>query len=297
MQEVSWCEAAGAPQHPGLVGQIFFPTNRHGLDRQDCSVLESLVQAFRIPLLGNRVELSFVGHADKRGGRRYNEQLGMARARAVRQYLDARLGQHRFYSSWQAVSHGERYAAQGPRVTRARMAEDRRVDVYSSYVRPRHIQLDPVVIEGQVPRVRRIVERHFANYRASNTMTSRPQDEAWQDFMDALNRLLRGGFEREQFIAGSENTGRRIVREIRADYAVNEVSIESVHAYQVQGFAEVQSEDWVVRYTWGPPSRTVRVRRHVIQETHGQRVVDRRTARTLTRAEADREPFVFPPNP
>ena len=297
MQEVSWFRAEGAPQAPPLVAQIFFRFDRKDLDAQDRSVLDTMVQAFRIPLLGHRVELSFVGHADQRGSRRYNLQLGLERTRAVRQYLDARLGRSRLYSSWLAVSQGENLAAQGPGVTRQRMAEDRRVDVYSSYRRQRRFRMEPIVIHGEVPRVRRIVERHFSHFRAGNLLRPSPKDDAWKDFMDSLNRLLRGGFEREQFIAGTEAAGRRRVREIRADYTVNEVQIESHHVYETQGSAEIQSEDWVVRYTWGPPSATVVVRRHRVQDIHGQRVLDRQTTRILNRDEADGEPFVFPPNP
>ena len=297
MQEVSWFQAEGAPQYPPLVAQIFFAFDRYDLDAQDRSVLDAMVRALHVPLLGRRVELRFVGHADKRGGRHYNLQLGLERTRSVRKYLDARLGRHRLYSSWEAVSHGENFAAQGPGVTRQRMAEDRRVDVYSSYRKRRHFKMEPLVIRGKVPRVRRIVQRKFSHFRAENMGQPGPPDDAWKDFMDSLNRLLRGEFEREQFIAGAEMKGGRVVREIRADYAVNEVHIRSHHVYETRGPAEIRSEDWVVSYTWGPPSPTVVVRKHQVQDVVGQRLLDRETVRMLNRDEADGEPFVFPPNP
>jgi hypothetical protein len=71
------------------------------------------------------------------------------------------LNWHRNYSSVQTTSPGELHAAQG-RATRQRMAEDRRVDIYSSHVAQRHVIGQPIAITDNTQRIPRIVFRSFS---------------------------------------------------------------------------------------------------------------------------------------
>ncbi len=126
----SWFARYGTTDHPRLVGQIFFPTNVSSLDANDRAALDALVDHYEGILETKQVEFTFTGNADLRGSDQYNLRLGMARATAVKAYVDEKLRQRvrrlGLYSSI-ARSLGESQAT-------LNMAGDRRVDIVASYV-------------------------------------------------------------------------------------------------------------------------------------------------------------------
>jgi hypothetical protein len=118
----------GVPEVPGLVAQIYFPTDGAMLDEDDRAVLDTLIDSYKYRLMGDQVRLRFVGHADPRGTEAYNQGLGHLRAQSVKEYVDRRLHGYRQYgSSWDS---------RGKTEPTGDWAEDRRVDVFSSYVPP-----------------------------------------------------------------------------------------------------------------------------------------------------------------
>lgn len=63
-----------------------FASNDTSLRARGAQILDDLVACSMAGLLGGR-DLLVVGYADPRGGVRYNEELALERARAVRRYL------------------------------------------------------------------------------------------------------------------------------------------------------------------------------------------------------------------
>ncbi len=301
MQERSWFRATGAPwAHPNIVAQVFFPFDRSNLDASDHLVLDRMVRAYH-PLVvrGTRIELKFVGHADQRGNVLYNQKLGQTRATVVKGYLDRYLNWHRNYSSVQTTSPGELHAAQG-RATRQRMAEDRRVDIYSSHVAQRHVIGQPIAITDNTQRIPRIVFRSFS--RRAVTPLAGPPGASPSDRADerAFGRQILDaivGGEREDFIAGPEG-GRPSIEYYPVTFAVNDV-IKKMHEEVTweRDTVERRSTTTTVRYTWGPPRPIVRLRTHIVRDVFGRRTQDEWRTRYYTRAEADSIPFIFPPNP
>lgn len=146
-QKCSWFSLNRSSAKNPLVAQIYFPTDSPHLDEDDRKQLKKLAQEFALHILGNRVRLTFHGHADFRASEKHNMQLSQHRAEAVRNFVDTFLGNMANYSS-QIKYSGERYANKGD------LASDRRVDVISSYMPPpprKKIKLPPIIIEGKRP--------------------------------------------------------------------------------------------------------------------------------------------------
>jgi hypothetical protein len=300
-QETSWTNIHGTEQYPGLVGQVFFATDSDTLDSQDRNILRQLVRAYGPHLLGRRVELMCIGNADRRGGRRYNLQLGQRRAEAVQRYFNQQLGDRPLFSCHRALSHGERNAAQNA-PSAARMAEDRRVDIFSSFIPERRIVLPPIRITAAPP-VQRCVHREYASTTelsgsALDIMGGNPGDAAFDNFLRGIIGLVQGAGAAPSL--GNEIAGRRRYVQKPTDQRVNRIRIEQEERYSPPRYAgpSILASHSVVHYTWGAPSQTVEV---VLNRTYTDGLSGRETRSTNTRrvqrASVAGNPFFFPPDP
>jgi len=130
-----------------LVAQIFFATNISTLDDQDKKALDMLFSVYGPGLLGGgQAIFRFIGYADYRHTKKYNQMLGMSRAHSVKQYLDNRFSTFLSYAS-EAKSRGERYATKSTEIEV--LAGDRRVDVFAPYRIQSSIRLPPITITGK----------------------------------------------------------------------------------------------------------------------------------------------------
>lgn len=282
----------GHPDRHAIVASIHFPTNRVSLDGQDKAILDRVVRRYRLVLLGRRVTLQAIGHADYRGSPRLNRRLGLGRARGVIGYLDGALGNARFYSSYAALSRGEEGAVQGATDRRV-LALDRRVDVYSSWVTRRIRITDPVLIRGTVPRMSRVTRRTFSKSSPRN-IAARP-DLGRDDFREGLSGIIAiAGGEQAVFenTWGSEVTSSRRTHQYPASHRVNVVRMEKTYDLEITGMAEVSSWRAEITYEWGEPRPQVMV--HETIDALGN--VTRRR-RTVPRREADQSPILNPPDP
>lgn len=109
-QLASWASIMGRPWDARLQAQVFFPRAVWRLDTGDTGALQALVDEYRRLLLGNRIELMCVGHADWRATDGFNQNLATQRAGEVKAYIDARLRSSPNFSSWAAQSRGEQDA-------------------------------------------------------------------------------------------------------------------------------------------------------------------------------------------
>lgn len=174
----SWCNPYGHSDMVGLLGQIQFATDEDQLDQQDLSELSRLSGPFSIVLLGRRVHMWCVGHADHRARTEYNQNLGLRRAQSVQQALLRMFGHNRFFSVAPVESRGENQA-HWPTPNREQMAEDRRVDVFTSTIPNRPpLRLPMEQIFGRLPPEIQIREVYDTAGGPSNwtpaTRTSRP---------------------------------------------------------------------------------------------------------------------------
>jgi hypothetical protein len=152
-QNPSWFDASGF--HKGerllypegwLVAQIYFRTNKYDLDANDKDVIDKIYAVYSPGFLGaTRQWFRFVGYADHRHTKRYNEGLAMNRAYAVKKYLDNKFKTFNSYAS-EARTRGEKYAkhTRDPRV----LAGDRRVDVFAPYRVQTTIRVPRIDITG-----------------------------------------------------------------------------------------------------------------------------------------------------
>jgi hypothetical protein len=282
-----------------VIAEIYFDTDDDKLDTQDVQTLETIASELSVILLGQRVELTFIGHADHRGSRTYNEKLGQRRAESVRQFFEHRLGRFSSYSSWKVVSRGETVAAQGD-VSKRRMAQDRRVDIISSYKPPRVIVLPGIEIKGDVPPVPRIVYREWSRFGCSNlgrppTSGRDVQRQAEKDLLQGVLRAIVGGST--AWAWGTEKKERRKTKMIPAHHAVNQVDMHKSYSYDVEGFAECEFWDMDVYYKWGPRQPMVTVNVHQRNTAHGRTMINSKTTKRVKRAEADASSIFFPPDP
>lgn len=141
----SWFKPYGDSSYPGLIAQIFFPTDVSDLDNNDRMVLDALFNEYSIHLLGHKIHFTFVGHADLRGTEPYNYGLSTRRAKSVQSYVRNSLSSYDYFSS-SVVAFGEIGASTNS------LAGDRRVDIICSYVPKKRIQLKPIMITGTVPK-------------------------------------------------------------------------------------------------------------------------------------------------
>ncbi len=102
---------------------VKFPVNRDALSPEAEQRLSELVQ--RLKSENRNVYLEIQGHTDSAGDARYNEQLGQARAEAVRRYLsDQGIALNRMAT----ISYGETKPV-APNNTREGRAQNRRVAI------------------------------------------------------------------------------------------------------------------------------------------------------------------------
>ncbi|MCB9592098.1 MAG: hypothetical protein H6719_05140 [Sandaracinaceae bacterium] len=294
----SWFNASGLPEDRRLQAQIFFPRAVSTLDSEDMRTLEALVAAYRPRLIGTRAEVLCVGHADWRGTEPYNQDLAFRRSDEVKAFIDRRLSQYRTFSSHAAHSRGERDSV--VRAPRDRMAYDRRVDVWSTYV-PLLGHYDALPIEVFVPLwVHRITFRVLESASYTNNRPEPGGDDALDTLLDDLtDRLFRSDGETSQFLFGSEDLSRRQTARVLSTARVNAVHIEDYAEYDVGLASEAHISRLEITYTWGRPEPTVLLTRNYTRRylggPHPNPPGPERTR--IPRARADQHPLIFPPDP
>jgi hypothetical protein len=303
-QNTSTFLPAGIPGEPGVVSQVFFPTDVSHLDDFDITVLDSLCRHCRRILQNQRVELSFIGHADARHDTNYNLGLGERRARSVQNFVDQRLTSFRLYTSWPAVSAGEGGAVQ-PNIIRGRehhapreqLAKDRRVDIYSTF----HPQpkIPPVATP---PRILRPTFRQFIRTDREEFSVA-GEDHSLRDALLAIPDLFADPFTEEP---GEEIRDPR-AQLLDATFRVNRVRIDVTVRDSIDlvadpsaihrgiAFTEYRTD---VQYDWGRPNQHVLIERQIHFRRRpgdgGQMVHQPTQTRTVLRSQADRNPFLFP---
>jgi len=147
-QSVSWFNPNGHPNHPDLVGQVFFKTDDRQLDAQDREVLTAAIDYYRSYFANfyrsSRILFKFVGNADPRGSAAYNLRLGQQRAEATRAPFDAGFADYPYYTS-AAESKGETLGST------SQLANSRRVDIFSNFIIPRDqsVSFDNYLLQGK----------------------------------------------------------------------------------------------------------------------------------------------------
>ncbi len=304
IQDTSWASAQGGTTHPGLVGQIFFATNSHQLDTQDTAVLGRLTQAYQMHLLARRIELTCVGHADRRGDAAANLRLGQRRAEAIQQYLRQQLRSFRLFSCQRAISCGEENAAQG-QPSQARMAEDRRVDLFSNFIPQRRVVLPPLRVTVAPP-VNRCIYRFYASTTqlsgGANDITSGGTggnlSNAW---FDSLLQALQGGLlsSGPTPSLGNEQQNRRQFASRSATHRVNRIRIERQELYSPPRYTgpSILATSSHVRYEWGVATENIEL---ITSRTYRDGLTQRSQSSTRTqrvaRSNVAGNPFFFPPD-
>jgi len=294
IQEKSWARIEGVAGHPGLVAQIFFAFDSDRLDSSDQRVLAGLAQGYQLHLLGHRIELTFVGHADQRGNVGYNRELGFRRARAVKMYIDKILGSGRFslYSSKDALSRGALDAAHG-HVTASRMALDRRVDIFSSYVPALRIDMPPLHIEATRP-ARRLSYREFRKSEGRDMFDLGKPDPIG----DNIVNLIKYWGTRGVSIYGNEVKASRRVVTVPVTHRVNTVTISTEAASKVGLMYTAAASNTYVTYEWGPPRGTVSVTwTRKEKDLNSGKVNETSKTQSFPRSEVEHSPVIFPPDP
>lgn len=302
-QGVSFFVPAGLPDQHGLVSRIFFPTSFWTLDRQDTTVLDTLCRAYERVLPRIRMELSFLGHADHRLGTEFNFQLGLDRARAVKGFVDRRLGHFPLYSSVpEALSVGEAGSFQPIRLPRGgavlptadQMASDRRLDIFNSFLGEDKPPAPPPPFSSP-PRVRRVTFRRFRD-RRQEVVTGDPRDDNRAAEREQIFGLVDGTITRDRFVdqpRGEEVQGDRNFHEFQATHRVNRVVIVVRDRHEVDPPLEIFTVTSTVTYQWGPPTGHVTVELRMISITfQGETINHEPEMRVVPRA--DGNPFLFP---
>jgi hypothetical protein len=304
MQRTSWFLPFGTAADPDLIGQIFFPFDKSGLDAHDRSVLDQISMHCRQVAERNRIELRLIGHADRRGSDRYNEQLAKRRALEVKAYLDAHIRQTDMYSSWQALSDGERHAAQR-RPGALRMAHDRRVDVFRTGVQCRHKRLSEVPLVKRISRLSLLRASHDKLGLPAPSPETGGSETVVKAMIDAALEMLERELWSQRDIDLKKNMekaiyGDEVARDlitVPADYGVNAVEIRYEETLSGDiGLSEISITD--VTYSWGPPAERVKVTKtHILKQGHSVLLNKTFPLTFMDRAEADSSPLIFPPNP
>ena len=285
-QLISWFEPEGSPKSKdswsGLIAQFFFPTDHNNLDQHDCSVVKQLTAHLRHVLRRERVELAIVGHADYRGSIGYNEELAMRRVKSVTRELGSHLRFEPYFATYWVLAAGERHAVQGTRDSTV-LAGDRRVDVFSSTARLCLGDLPQIV---KVPQLLRVVHRHFTEIKSTR---SDPRGTDWfdpQSVVELVQLLTRDRYDKPR---GTEKVAKREYRYVNALYRVNRISIDEKYGWEIISSGPAELETWStdVTYEWGLPQSMVLVESNT--GPHGRRRM------WLSREQADKDPFSFPP--
>ena len=95
-------------------------------------------------------------------------------------------------------------------------------------------------------------------------------------------------------VYGDERDRERKYSRVDATYRVNRVNIKSRYEYTTGWGYELETWITTVEYQWGIPQPVVTVS---FQNTTKTKLEDRTTgyARSFSRREADKDPFLFPP--
>jgi len=290
MQLTSWANPDGKVDQPGLVGQIYFPFDSATLDSSDRTVLAILGVRFGGILLNQRTEFMFIGSADQRGNPNYNLDLGLRRATAVKILVDNLLSWRNNYSSWAAISFGESLAAHGE-VTTQRLAEDRRVDIFCSLTRKKTVTGGiPKIPEVRLPTVKRLVYREFfeITHMSGPGRTNPYEDLGIKVAQDVTTYLL-----------GMDNEVKRKRRThmINALHRVNRIVIRR-HEESHLSLVRTITMTTEITYEWGPAADKVMIIHHFRSTTDFRENPDKvEKTETISRAKADADPLLFPPNP
>ena len=138
-----------------LVGKIFFPFDVSTLDADDEKILNKVATDYA--LMSPKIHvlaLELIGHADKRGGDTYNQDLGTKRAESVKAYLDLKMGKLSCYSS-KPTSKGREGASE------LLMSFDRRVDIYSTFTTREVITFPESSQSGKTPKPSEFPKQHL----------------------------------------------------------------------------------------------------------------------------------------
>ena len=243
-------------------------------------------------LLGNRIEFTFIGHADHRGKAELNQRLSKRRSETVKSVVDRAFQAYGTYSSWDAVSKGEAEATQGRNVDLAVMARERRVDVYTSLD---SLRLPPIV--SNIPLVKRVVYRKFGgDMRCTNSANvARPGGVQRQEFKKLLRCLINSvAPDSGGCLIGLEKKNRRRHKMIPATHGVNAVYIEKDSDWSMHGPAECEQWGMTVEYEWGSPKPQVKIEMSETNVVQGK--VLRRSKKTVhkPRKEIMNDEMFFP---
>lgn len=302
MQQLkSWFDPTGTPASQvwgkDIIAQFFFPTDKSDLDFHDLWVINKLAAHLRNALMRDRVELAIVGFADYRGSSGYNKELGMRRARSVARMLNRLLRSEPLFSSFSALAQGERYAVQGTQ-DESVLARDRCVSVWSSTGYLGTPSLPPLQRE---PQLLRMVYRHFGDIKPQSTLAANTGGgDAVNDGIAALGDLIKSAIFDQRVgkwkIQGNEDMRSRQYKHFNASDRVNRIDIDFVHKYEVFFGGEMDSFLTDVKYDWGKPQPYLTVNYSSEFRLFGKpdKTPFRETVR-ISRAQADKEPFFFPP--
>ncbi len=270
------------------LAEIFFPTNGDNLSSDDVLILVLVSNAVRQRVKRKRVELFSAGFADHRGKSSYNQQLGLRRAQVVSRKLSQLLNDLPNVSSVSSISLGESQAHQNSKDS-AELAGDRRVVVYdavpefvpfaeaknyeSEHVsRPTFLKFEDSSAHSQT---NTNIPGHRPGHDSIADLMILGAKKIWGDAYDEFGSLKEIKFQ-------SMDAGLRV-----ADVRI-EVSTELKVGYPN---ITVKSETRIW-YTWNKPTPLVVVRKSVHARSSGIR---RHERQVLTRHEADRNAFTFPP--
>jgi hypothetical protein len=297
----SWVNLRGHPRARALIAQIFFPFDSARLDGDDRAKLHEITRAYRIWLLGRRIHMAVVGHADFRGQAAYNVGLGQRRANAVSVVLDGALLFSPHYTSAAMVSAGEEEAAQpsqGRVPTEHQTALDRRVDIFSNYVDQRPVQLPEIRIVGQVPTKTVLTHREFSFTHAEEgggaLMGGGPPNET-DRLIDALSNWPAGSVEILR-VMGSERMDRRRSTHVPVTHEVTAIRVTVEERYRtIPTGGSVVASETSLDYTWGRPQDMITITRN-----RSFRGIDGRESRRTTRSSYPRvqlstDPIANPP--
>ncbi len=293
----SWYDARGRNRRPsgpirqvkGLVGQVYFPTNKHVLDRKDGSVLDRLVRDVARTSRRERVELVMEGHADHRGASANNERLARKRANAVALYVIKRVPA-KYFNTYSVFSLGERRAR--PNVSGdQRTAFDRRVDIWNSF----GVDLPAFETARAVPRVVRLTKRVFVDVKGTISMSSVNAPDPISDLID-LAAEINDALD-ESVVRGRESPRSRHYRSFDARYRINAVSIEELYQYKIVTGGDLDTWTTTITYEWGPPRRLVAVNVRRLQrlptDSSPKRVSEEKSL--FRRSRVEKSPLLNPP--
>ena len=300
MQLLSWFDPnrpippQGGSGLQKIIAQIYFTTDKANLDSHDRQVLRLLAAHLKARQKRERLEIAIMSHADHRGDVDYNKALSRRRAAAVVRELERLVGTAPNYNVIMAVSsRGEQHAAQGTD-NPSLLAGDRRVDIWVTDGSP--FPKSPSL--PQQTKVKRLTYRSFYKLESEYQGPSGQPKSATDQGIEAIGKLIMAWINNEfgQVVIGTESVAKRGFKTIDVNHRVNQVDI--VIRHEVSGGWNSEFEEWktTVQYTWGvaAPVVTVRVEKRYKNDIRRGEEVSVRTNK-ISRKEADKDPFLFPP--